>query len=65
MCQKAAVVDIGVFGGLQSTIPNSILNEEAIDPRCSGKQLAMAIAKVKTVAIYLFGFIVLVDDLRL
>jgi len=60
-CQQAAVVDIGGFGGYCSLIQN----EQPIDLRCSGNQLAMAIVEVETVVIHQFNIDVLVHELRL
>jgi len=56
--QKAAVVDIGIFGRFQS----SIQNESPINLMCSGNQFAMAIVEVETVVIHRFNFDVLVHD---
>jgi hypothetical protein len=64
-CQQAAVVDIGGFGRSRSAIQNSIQNEESVDLRCSGNQLAVAIVEVETVVIHRLDFDVLVHDLRL
>jgi len=61
--QAAVVVNIGVFGLIP--ICNSIQNEEPIDLRCSGIQLAMVSEEVVTVAIHRFDLDVFVHDLRL
>jgi hypothetical protein len=62
-CQQAAVIDIGVFG--RFPIQNSLQNEDSIDLRCSGNQLAMAMVKVETIVIHWFDFDILVHDLRI